>query len=717
MRTMVTGLLAAIALLAGAPVMAQDAQSQTPAANLPRAPVPYTTLRPRPKAASAARPRAATPGVSTVGSAVAGPVTLAQALPIEASGARLTPGQPLPPAELEAFVDGVVTNAMAREHIAGVTVAVVQNGQILLKKGYGFASLSPRRAVDPDQTLFRLGSISKTFTWIALMRQVEAGRIVLDRPVNLYLPERVQVRDQGYASPVRVKNLMDHSAGFEDRALGQLFERDFDRVRPLELYLRQERPHRVHAPGAVSAYSNYGAALAGEAVAYVTGKTFERGIEDDILGPLGMTRTTFREPHPQKAGLPGPMPQRMTNGVAQGYRWAADGFHQRPYEYIGQIAPAGSASSTAGDMSRYMLMMLGGGQLNGVAVYGPRAATAFRTPLRRTPPGVNGWAHGLQVKALPGGYMGYGHGGATLSFMSDLTVAPQLGLGVFISTNTETGQPLAARFANQVVSHFYAAPMTFPRQGSPEIAAERGVYAGHYLTSRRAYGGLEGFISRLISGSTVNVTADGRLIVAELNRVRTFAPDDSDTPGRFIADQGSEHLAFALRDGQALAYQDSSGAALIQRAPFWAAPALLLTFAGLTLVAAVATLGGLILRNRREFRQNGGQSRASLWQNIQAGLWLIAFILFGVWVAGTGDIAEVMYRWPGPLLITASACALVAAALTLATLIALPAIWQGGRRVDSWTPFRKMGFTLTVLIYTGFSVLLGLWGALSPWSG
>src|SRR5206468_12741254 len=123
---------------------------------------------------------------------------------------------------------------MQRNHIAGVTVSVVQNGQVVVKKGYGFASLKPARPVDPDRTLFRIGSITKTFTWIALMKEVEAGRIRLDQPVNLYLPEKAQVKDQGYDQPVRVANLMDHSAGFEDRALGQLMERDYDRVRPLD---------------------------------------------------------------------------------------------------------------------------------------------------------------------------------------------------------------------------------------------------------------------------------------------------------------------------------------------------------------------------------------------------------------------------------------------------------------------------------------------------
>jgi len=125
----------------------------------------------------------------------------------------------------------------------------------------------------------------------------------------------------------------------------------------------------------------------------------------------------------------------------------------------------------------------------------------------------------------------------------------------------------------------------------------------------------------------------------------------------------------------------------------------------------------VVIRNRREFRENQVQSRASLVQNIQAVLWLIALALLGLWASKTGDQAQIMYRWPGILMITASACALVAAGLTVTTIIALPAIWRGGRRVDSWTQLRKAFFTLTVLIYTAFSVVLGLWGALSPWSG
>ena len=724
MRILVTAALAALAMILSgqSAVAAQEpapAPAAPPAPGLPYQPVPYTTLHPRP----AAKPRPAAARPPAAGAPVAAGPLVAGAPPIAAgsapahTGARLAPGQALPAAELETFVDGVVKDAMAREHIAGVTVSVVQNGQVLLKKGYGFASLQPQRAVDPDRSLFRVGSISKTFTWIAVMKEVEAGRIRLNQPINLYLPEKVQVRDQGYDQPVRVANLMDHSPGFEDRALGQLFEDRYARVRPLELYLRQERPRRVHAPGILSSYSNYGAALAGEAVTYTSGKPFEKLIEDEIFMPLGMNHSTFREPRPAKEGLPAPMPTALAADVASPMHWTPSGFEQRRYEYIGQVAPAGSASSTAADMARYMIALLNGGQLNGVTIFGPTAAQAFRTPLRKTPTGINGWAHGFMTYDLPGGYRGYGHGGDTIDFHSNMVTVPALGLGIFISTNSETGAPLAGRFPDRILQEFYATPQVFPRDGSSELAAAAPAISGYYLTSRRAYSGLEGFVTSIIGGTQVSVSPQGRLVTRGRDSVRSWTPEGPLSDRRFISTDGVQRIAFSNEPGEARAYFPSFGSMLMERAPFWHEPGTLAWMAGLTGAAALATLGGIVFRNRREFRENQMQGRASLIQNIQAVLWLAALALGGLWASKTGDTAYVIYHWPGPMLLTASACALVASGLTIVTLLVLPAIWRGGRRVDSWSHLRKAGFTMTVLIYGAFAVLLGLWGALSPWSG
>jgi len=605
---------------------------------------------------------------------------------------------------------------MGREHIAGVTVSVVQNGQVVLKKGYGFASLNPQRPVDPDRSLFRVGSISKTFTWIAMMKEVEAGRMRLNQPVNLYLPEKVQIRDQGYDQPVRVANLMDHSAGFEDRALGHLMERNFDRERALADYLRQERPRRVRAPGTLSSYSNYGAGLAGEAVTYVSDKPFERLIEDEILRPAQMNHTTFREPHPGRAGLPGPMPAALAADLSQGYRWTPGGFSLRPFEYMGHLAPAGSASSTAADMARYMQLLLNGGTLDGAVIYGPRAASGFATPIRATPAGVNGWRHGFMAYSLPGGLTGFGHPGQTLSFMSNLVVVPDLKLGVFIAGNTDTSADLSQRLAGSVIQQFYLAPQPFPRAPSPDLAGAASTYQGYYMSSRRAYGGLEKFVDLLRDGVSVQVTPDGRLVTSGADAGAWTLAGGVDQGG-FISTTGPQRLAFHLSGGQADSFQTDRGSETFERASPWERPSTLIALAGLTLFAAIATLVGVLVRNRREFRETPIQGRGSLVQNLQAILWLASGLLFLLWASKTQDVANVMYRWPGASLVIASACAFVAALLTLATLVAVPAIWRGGRRVDSWTALRKVSYTLTTLIYLAFSGVLVTWGALSPWSG
>ena len=102
--------------------------------------------------------------------------------------------------------------------------------------------------------------------------------------------------------------------------------------------------------------------------------------------------------------------------------------------------------------------------------------------------------------------------------------------------------------------------------------------------------------------------------------------------------------------------------------------------------------------------------------SLQAGLWLAALVSFALFGANAADVATVMYGWPDPLLVTASACALVASAMNILAIAALPAVWSGGRRVDSWPIRRKLAFTVTAVIYIGFTVLLGLAGALEPWS-
>src|SRR5690606_3213504 len=144
--------------------------------------------------------------------------------------------------------------------------------------------------------------------------------------------------------------------------------------------------------------------------------------------------------------------------------------------------------------ARYMLLLLRDGTLDGVTIFGREAARAFRTPMTTAPRVVGALDAGFFETVEPGGFRGYGHGGATLRFFSNMVVVPELDLGIFATTNTEGGGPVATPLASRIIEHFYAAPRPAPAGPAPELAEAADVYSGEYVSTRRRYGGLEGFL-------------------------------------------------------------------------------------------------------------------------------------------------------------------------------------------------------------------------------
>lgn len=677
--------LAAVGMLLGdaAPALAQNA-----------APIPYTAINPRPAVRPPVRQTPA-PMATAIGPA---------------------PGvEPLSAPQLESFVDGVMASAMARGHVAGAAVVVVQNGQVVLKKGYGVDRLSPRRAVDPDRTLFRLGAISKTFTWIALQKEIESGRMRLDAPVNLYLPERLQIKDQGFRQPIRLRDLITHTSGFEDRALGVLVERDWRRERNLNTYLRQERPRRVREPGQTISYSNYGAALAGGALANVRGDTYERVIEQMLLIPAGLAHTTFREPRPERPDLVQPMNAAMAANVTQNLVWSQGRFVARPFEYLGHNAPAASASSTAADMGRYMTLLLAGGSVGGDTVWSPTVDRALRGDLYRPAPGAVAWTGGLQALPLPGGRSGFGHDGSTLFSNANLVIAPSLNLGVFVAANSGDAGRLTDDLPAQIVREAYG-PAAAPPPGAASPPAVSN-YVGAYLTTQRAYSGLEAFVGRLRGGATVEAGVNGALVTTFDTVRRAWFPSDAPNVYRAV-DGNPQPLVFRLdANGRARALVTGAGTVTYERRGALDNPLLMAGLAGAALICALAVVVGLFFRLSANARQSLVQSRAGLSQTLQSMLWLIAMGCFGAWaLAGSAGTERLLLEWPGGLIITASACALVAGILGAGNLVLLPLVWKGGRRVDSWSIGRKLRFTVTTLIFAALTVLIGLWGGLTPWA-
>ncbi len=673
-----------------------------------------------PSRALAARPAPA-PSVHAPSTAAAGAVAAAppaKAPPVASAppppAAALPPppapseGAPIDPVALGAFVDGAVAQARGADHAAGVVVSVVQNGQVLLEKGYGEAA--PGRPMDPRATLVRLGSVSKVLTWIAALKAVEAGRLKLDAPVDAVLPPRLRPPAEGWKAPVTLRLLMEHAAGFEAREFGRLYLLDPGRRAPLDEALRQDRPRRVRAPGELSSYTSYDAALAGAMLEAAERRPFDAVIAQEVTGPIGMTSTTFAEPGPAQDGLPAPMPAALAARLAVGRVWTASGFRELPFEYA-RLRPALSASSTAADMARLMLTLLARGHAAGAgpAVWGEATSAALEGR-------GGGWlegAGGLMRFPLHDVYRtGFGHDGATLGSRAELLVVPALGLGVFVAGDSDTSDRLVRRLPGAVVARFDPRP---PAAGEgPPADPER--YVGLYLSTRRAYHGLEGFVDRLTRLHRVRSDGKGALIVGGRGG-RAYKPD----PVREVfdaADEGGARLRFLIgKSSRAATFEDPGGFGAAERVGWLHWPRVLAASAALALLASALALAGPFVRETREHRQTDEQTAAVWLQNAAALLWIAAAVGFAAFMRGAADPVRLYTEWPSPWLRVASALALLAAILTLAQTAQLLGVWREGRRIQGWSGWRKLRHSLTVASFLAFAVVLASWGALEPWSG
>jgi CubicO group peptidase (beta-lactamase class C family) len=247
------------------------------------------------------------------------------------------------PAELSAFVDGVMATSMKSNHVPGAVVVVVKDGKVFFAKGYGYADLDNKTPVDPASTLFRPGSVSKLFTWTAVLQLVEAGKLDLDADVNTYLDFEIPAT---YAQPITLRIIMTHMTGFEDKGDG-LFKLNAEEVSSLETYLKSNLPTRVFPPGQYAAYSNYATALSGYIVERVSGIPFEQYISKNILQPLQMQHSTFEQP----------LPTALAGQMSKGYNYLNGEYIEGSFEFV-VGAPAGALSATGLDMANFMIAHL-----------------------------------------------------------------------------------------------------------------------------------------------------------------------------------------------------------------------------------------------------------------------------------------------------------------------------------------------------------------------
>ena len=424
------------------------------------------------------------------------------AVPVSAKTER---GQLSEPGDLDNFVDGFFEREMNRLHIPGLVLTVVKDGKAILTKGFGWADIEGGRRVVAENTVFRVGSVSKLFTAAALLQLAEGGRIDLDADVSNYL-NPVEIGDS-FGEPITATHLLTHTAGFDDRYIGIAARRRVDRL-PLPEYLSTRLPPRVRPPGKLIAYSNHGYALAGLLVEEISETRFESYVDEHILRPLRMTRTSFE------------LPARLEADLAVGYRYIKDAYLPTVYDYF-NVAPASSLSSTAPDMARFLIAQLQDGSFDGARVL--RAETKDEMQRRRFAhhPRLPGRTYGFHER-FENGERIIAHAGGLRGYSSYFLLLPQRNVGFFLAFN-RFEEDLHEEFRRRFLDRY------FPSSSDDVARAPSSPQLIDQFTG--TYRGLRFFASRSFE-KLMTLTSEYR-VTAQDNTLTVRYPNDSRHPTRW----------------------------------------------------------------------------------------------------------------------------------------------------------------------------------------
>ncbi|MBO9718235.1 MAG: beta-lactamase family protein [Pseudoxanthomonas sp.] len=547
------------------------------------------------------------------------PVAPATPAVVDPAAVAVTPGAPvLTREDAEAWLDGFMPYALAAGDVAGAVVVVVKDGQILVQKGYGYANLAERIPVDPERTLFRPGSVSKLFTWTAVMQLVEQGKLDLDADLNQYIDFRVPPRD---GKPITLRQVMTHTTGFEEQIRG-LITSDQGEITPLAEALKHWVPERIHTPGTTPAYSNYATAIAGYIVQRVSGMPFDDYIERNIFQPLGMDSSSFRQP------LPPALLARMSNGYAK----ASEG-EPKPYEFI-SLAPAGSLASSGTDMARFMIAHLQDGAFGDARILKAETAQKMHSTGQTSVGPLNKMMLGFYETTV-NGHRAISHGGDTQWFHSDLQLFLDDGVGLFVSMNSSgregaTGNiryALSRGFADRYFPPAPAAPAKGVSAEDAKLHAQQ--IAGTYTSSRRPDSNLLS-LANLLGPVKVVVNQDGTISVTA-----ALAPGGAPKKWREVSPYlwqdtaSTDRLAADVVNGEVARFSMEPYAPIMvfQRLSTWNALAMPLLFAslGVVLITVLAWPVSALVRRYygARYRLQGADARAHRWARIGALLALL----------------------------------------------------------------------------------------------
>jgi CubicO group peptidase (beta-lactamase class C family) len=373
--------------------------------------------------------------------------------------------------DLDTFFDGLIRYGLAHGDGAGGVIVVVKDGRILFAKGYGYANVAQRKPVVADETLFRIASITKLFTWTAVMQLVEQGKLDLDRDVNEYLDFKIL---PAFGKPITLRNLMTHTTGFEETFAGGEVK-TYERLGSLREYVLKHQPARIFAPGEYVAYSNYGADLAGYIVERVSGEPYADYVTNHILKPLKMDHSTLSQP----------LPPALLKNLAEGYLTASDK-KPLPFQILGTVA-AGGLETTGTDIAAFMMAQLRDGTYDGTQILKPETAALMHSPQSTMAPGMNGFDLGFYQENRNGLRI-IGHAGDLAGYHSELDLLLDKDIGVFTSFNAAgvkwDVETLRVGLFRAFLDHYF--PYSPPEQktvSDPKRDAAR--VSGWYQGSRR----------------------------------------------------------------------------------------------------------------------------------------------------------------------------------------------------------------------------------------
>jgi CubicO group peptidase (beta-lactamase class C family) len=516
----------------------------------------------------------------------------ARAAPAEpAVEASSTPAaaHPLERTDLEPWLDGLMPYAIERGDVAGAVVAVVKNGDVIFAKGYGFADVKKHKPVDAERTMFRPGSISKLFTWTAVMQLVEQGKLDLDHDVNEYLDFKIPPRSDG---PITLRDIMTHTSGFEEQ-IKALIVSDPKQLMPLKVYAEEKTPVRIFKAGSTPAYSNYATALAGYVVERVSGQSFDDYIDAHLFKPLEMSHATFRQP----------LPAAFEADMSQGYALASQ--PPKPYEIV-TAAPAGSLAASGIDMAHFMIAHLEGGEYHGARILGPETLKMMHeTPTDMIPP-LNRMMLGFYEQNY-NGHRIISHGGDTVYMHSYLHLLLDDHVGLFVSVNSQgregaAGAIRGALFDDFLGRYFPATPDS--RSVDAKTAAEHAkLMVGYYESSRRAETSFMS-IGNFASPFKLVVDKDGFLTASSF-KGRNGAPRRYREVAPFVWRdvESGWRLAAKVADGrvQRFSIDEISPFTVYEpvrwwRSPGWLLPAVEISFAALLLTTLLWPVAAIVRR-------------------------------------------------------------------------------------------------------------------------